>query len=362
MRAHWGYVADIHDQALPWAEKALELGDRLGLPPSTTALRIRGGIRSFTGDLGGIDELHRSIALAMELGLMREAVLGHNELANVLSATHGAADALREVDRGLALARRCGLHEIELFMEASAQLELLYDLGRWGELLSGSRALLNPDRDDLDVQSRLYCRIVTTDAAVWRGDLILAGETARGLDQEVLLAGEAQLVVSALDVVAHLAVVSGDADRATRCLLELESFPNSRDAWNYIAYLPEIVRLSCTALGEAFAERLTVGIPTSTMERSRVSLEMVEAELSEVRGQLDRAAELYASAENGWRTFSVPERAQALLGRGRCLLELGDPGAEAVLRESRDVFASLEAKRFLPEVDALLERAVRLSS
>jgi hypothetical protein len=58
----------------------------------------------------------------------------------------------------------------------------------------------------------------------------------------------------------------------------------------------------------------------------------------------------------------VPERAQALLGRGRCLLELGDPEAETVLRGSREVFASLQANRFIPEVDALLERAVRRSS
>jgi hypothetical protein len=125
---------------------------------------------------------------------------------------------------------------------------------------------------------------------------------------------------------------------------------------------PEIVRLSCTALDGEFAERLTAGIPPSTTERSRVSLGMVQAELAEARGKQQRAAELYGSAEEGWRIFSVPERAQALLGRGRCLLELGDPKAEAVLRESREVFASLQAKRFLPEVDALLERALRLSS
>jgi hypothetical protein len=50
-RAGWGFVADIHDEAILWAEKALDLGEQLGLTPSTTALRIRGGIRSF--GLGG---------------------------------------------------------------------------------------------------------------------------------------------------------------------------------------------------------------------------------------------------------------------------------------------------------------------
>jgi hypothetical protein len=36
--------------------------------------------------------------------------------------------------------------------------------------------------------------------------------------------------------------------------------------------------------------------------------------------------------------------------------------AESTLRESRAVFASLKAQRFIPEVDALLEKAIRLSS
>ncbi len=197
---------------------------------------------------------------------------------------------------------------------------------------------------------------------MWRGDLSLASETARGLDEEVLLAGEAQLIVAALDVVAHLAVASGDEERAARCLRELEAFPNIRDAWNYPVYVPELVRLSCVALDATFAERLTVGIPPSTTELSRVSLGMVQAELAEARGEHERAADLYEEAEVGWRVFSIPERAQALLGRGRCLLELGDPETESVLGESREAFASLEAKRFLSEVDSLLERAIRLSS
>ncbi len=41
-RAGWGYVADIHDEGFLWAEKALDLGERLGSAPSAMALRIRG--------------------------------------------------------------------------------------------------------------------------------------------------------------------------------------------------------------------------------------------------------------------------------------------------------------------------------
>jgi len=122
------------------------------------------------------------------------------------------------------------------------------------------------------------------------------------------------------------------------------------------------VRIACSVLDADFAERFTVGIPPSAMERADISLAMAEAELAEARGRFEEAAELFTSAAEGFRIFSVPERAQALLGRGRCLLELGDPDAEAALLEAREVFASLEARRFLPEVDSLLERVLRLSS
>ena len=89
---------------------------------------------------------------------------------------------------------------------------------------------------------------------------------------------------------------------------------------------------------------------------------MVLAELAEARGELEDALDLYRSAEQGWSVFSVPARAQALLGQGRCLLELGKPEAASILKDARGVFASLGAQRFIPESDALLERAMRLSS
>ena len=89
---------------------------------------------------------------------------------------------------------------------------------------------------------------------------------------------------------------------------------------------------------------------------------MVNAELAEARGDLGRAVELYGSVAEGWRKFSVPERAQSLLGQGRCLVELGDRRSVEPLREARDIFASLRADRYVAEVDALVELALPLSS
>ena len=76
---------------------------------------------------------------------MREAAIGHNRLTNVLAVARSTEDALHELNEGLALARRCGLREWELFMESSAQLELFYDLGRWDDVLAVSKKLLAPE-------------------------------------------------------------------------------------------------------------------------------------------------------------------------------------------------------------------------
>ena len=71
----------------------------------------------------------------------------------------------------------------------------------------------------------------------------------------------------------------------------------------------------------------------------KCALASTQAQLAEAAG--DRAAaELYMEAAERWREFgNIPERAYALLGQGRCLAALGEPGAEAPLREAKELLA-----------------------
>ena len=72
---------------------------------------------------------------------------------------------------------------------------------------------------------------------------------------------------------------------------------------------------------------------------------------------------LYAEAALCWERFgSIPEHGYALLGRGRCLLALGDGETTPVLREAREIFAHLGAGMLLTETDALLEQALARTS
>lgn len=118
--------------------------------------------------------------------------------------------------------------------------------------------------------------------------------------------------------------------------------------------LPSIVR---TALGigdTALAARLVSGLEprTSYAEHALIA---ANAALMEARGDLQAAAEAHADAATRWERFGVvPEQAFALLGQGRCLLQLSRPAEAAPsLRHAREIFDRLGAAPALAETDAL---------
>jgi hypothetical protein len=78
--------------------------------------------------------------------------------------------------------------------------------------------------------------------------------------------------------------------------------------------------------------------------------------LAEACGDAARAAELYADAAERWTQFGhALEGGLALLGRGRCLVQLGRTDeATAPLREAEAEFQRLGAVPLVGETAALL--------
>src|SRR5437867_2544279 len=56
------------------------------------------------------------------------------------------------------------------------------------------------------------------------------------------------------------------------------------------------------------------------------------------------------------RSSEVPEHVHALLGHGRCLLTLGQPGADDLLIQAPELFKSMGYKPALGEAETLLEQ------
>ena len=93
------------------------------------------------------------------------------------------------------------------------------------------------------------------------------------------------------------------------------------------------------------------------------ALVAANAALAEARGETEQAAAAYAEAASRWERFGVlPERGYALLGQGRCLLELSRPIEYAdVLRQAREVFGGCGMAPALAGTDDLLARATALT-
>jgi hypothetical protein len=127
-------------------------------------------------------------------------------------------------------------------------------------------------------------------------------------------------------------------------------------------FLPEAVR-ACAAAGnlDLGARLIEADAP---FPRYRLDLVTARAILAEARDELDEGSELYREAAEGWKEYGhVPERAQALLGLGRCLIGLGSgPEVSVPLQEARAWFSQLGARPLLEETDAWLARATALSS
>jgi len=159
------------------------------------------------------------------------------------------------------------------------------------------------------------------------------------------------------------ALALGEAAQAVALLTELEGSLKARAYPYCVRSVPEVLRTALAAGDPDLAVRLVRGVePRYPIDEHAVLT--AEALLAEHRGGHAVAEGLFAEASERWEGFEMPwERAQALLGRGRCLLAFGvQADASGVLHQARDIFVALGAGPASPKTDELLERATALTS
>ena len=169
--------------------------------------------------------------------------------------------------------------------------------------------------------------------------------------------GGTEEVLGAFTAAAGGLLAAGEPDRALELLAEAAAWPHAAEASLYPACLPEMARTATDADDPTLAQRLVAPLEP-TFAYHQYALCAAAAVLAEARGRFAEAAARHGEAADRWGSFGVvPERAHALLGRGRCLVALGHPGAGEPLRQARQVFAGLRAQPLAAEADALLGRA-----
>ena len=350
-----------HREALEASARALELARELDLPLPARALGFHGGALINVGDTDtGLAELEEARRLLVAAGLGRDAAVAyHNYGVNqwVLEGVSAVFDTLHEVQR---FASERGLREIQ-HTSGATTLERLVDAGRLREALERA-AELEPAAAAGVMSPGGCCEYhsAISRALYELGDGVAAREAAGAARDQARARRDPAIGLAVAGApAAAVALSSGDRGEARAILREIVEWEDAVKSEEYAGRLPAFVRCALAAGDVELASRMPVGVDEMGLPLFDHAFVAAQALLAEARGESAEAAGLFGDAADRWDGFGARlEQAYALQGRGRCLVALGDPAAEGVLREARALFAEMGARPRVEECDALLQAAL----
>jgi class 3 adenylate cyclase/tetratricopeptide (TPR) repeat protein len=354
-------LQERQEAAIGYAEQAIALAARLGLPAPARAQGYRGAARCQLGDRGGLDDFREAIVLATEAGQGREVALLHNNYSLALLPLEGPRASLDVLQAGIAFAQVRGLTE-STDMLTTGVLSALVETGEYEQALTLAADLAT----DLEASGYLWgLGVVRAEQArilTLRGQANRVADTLDWLETTMRGTGQPDLVVSGLGAAALARAALAQPDHATALLSEIATAPGSRDNVIYLTLLPALVRTALTIDNPQLAHQLTTGVQPRTSYAEH-ALATTAAALAEANGNHQTAAAGYEDAAARWHAFGViTEQAFALLGHGRCLHVLGDPAATRPLRQARDLFSQFGAAPHIADCDTLLAQAAQHAS
>jgi class 3 adenylate cyclase/tetratricopeptide (TPR) repeat protein len=333
-------LAGENDDAIHFGREALAMGDELAIDPIRShALNNMGFAKVAIGDAGGIDDLERSVAIAVEANSI-ESVRAYGNLASVFADLGGLERAEVARAEALRLGKRFGVDDWLRWIR-SDQLWGLYFQGAWDEALEELNALL-PEVADRGFWIETPLRWLRGRIRLARDDVRDAQEDAeRGLDRAAA-AKDPQALWPALAFGAR-AFAGTDRDRARRLATELLSDWEEHDLGigGEMAWLSDIAA-ALVALGQ---DTELVAL----VDRSRVKTPWRKAAAAYVSGDFQAAAAEYSSIG------ALPEEADARLRAAEKLFGEGRRGeADAELNRSLAFWRSVGARAYVGQGEALL--------
>ena len=333
-------LAGENDDAIRFGREALAMGDELGIDPIRShALNNMGFAKVAIGDAGGIDDLERSVAVAVEANSI-ESVRAYGNLASVfadlgelLRAEAARAEALR-------LGKRFGVEDWVRWIR-SDQVWGLYFQGEWDEALEQLNAIL-PEAADRGFWIETPLRWLRGRIRLARDEVRGAQEDAeRGLDRAEA-AKDPQVLWPALAFGAR-AVAGTDRDHAGRLASELLSDWEDHDLGigGEMAWLSDIA-VALVALGQ---DTELVAL----VDGSRIKTPWRKAAAAYVSGDFQAAAAEYSAIG------ALPEEADARLRAAERLFGEGRRAeADAELNRSLAFWRSVGATAYVGQGEALL--------
>ena len=340
------------EEAIAWANRAIDLASDIRFDDVSRALGMRGLARVDLGDPGGLDDLRSAVDLALELNLPVEdtaIVMGNH--AEMVTLTDGIARGREEMEASREYARSRGHFHHVMYMRMNL-LACLFHEGRWDELLLEADEVIEWDRERGGTQLELWALSNYALVQVHRGQSAVATDHVAAALPRAREVGDPQTVLPLLQAGALAAYARADLELADGLLAEYEGVPGASE---FLIENDVRVWLAMLALGVdglARAENLLSGRePWTTVGKH--ALAHGHALAAEASGRADEAARLFAHAAEGWGTWgSVPLRAYALVGLGNCA------GDAAALAEAMGILARLDATPISPAAASASQQQV----
>jgi class 3 adenylate cyclase/tetratricopeptide (TPR) repeat protein len=347
------YVSGDAAAAIPWADKALELADELGLDDEAVlALQYRGASRSQTGDGGGLEDLREALRRGLELGLGQEVATTYNNLAYELWFWEGPAAAQAMWDEMTEFCRGRGFATLGMWAQAG-MLESLFDLGQWERVDALTAEILEWERTHGPSRVGIPALEYRAWVRVRRGRWDEAAELVERALPRARDIGYPEFAAPVAVIAAEVALAAWEPDRVRAALDEFVRVTD--EAADYrVALLPVVARILWAVDDVSEAAALVRSAPEPRAKRLRLSLEAARAVVAEARGELEEAARIYAACAPSWREYGFGlEEAWLRLGLGRCLLGLGrDDEARPELDRALELAGELGAEPILRAVEA----------
>ena len=339
------------------SDAAIALANEFGLEEQAAkVLQYRGIARTELGDLGGLDDLRESIDRLRGAPALTTAI-GYLNLADVTWPALGAERGFELHQQTQAFCESRGVAG-SYWWSKSESTWMLFDLGRWDELLAivETVRISGPEAGGLQaIELALPYRALVL---ARKGELTTAREVAESVLPSARASRDLQLAVPALAVAALIAFASRDVDGALALMRELlDASRDGSDRYRSL-FLAELTRM-CVLAGEPGLARELGREPKIEVGRAGAARTAAAAMLAEADGREGDALSLYEDAVRRWRELEgLPGAAEALLGSARCLVALDRSGVDVPLAEAWKLFSSMGDRVGLAETEALRGRVV----
>jgi class 3 adenylate cyclase/tetratricopeptide (TPR) repeat protein len=326
------------EDAIRLGRAALEMATELELDDLRAhALNNIGSARTMSGDLGGLDDLEKSIAISLRNN-SPESVRAYSNLGSHLAGVGELERSFAMHAEARGLAKRFGLGDLARKIEAERAWEL-YVRGRWDEGSALADELIAGfEKEPYFMEG--VCRGVRGCMRLAFGDLEGAQADARRAIELARIGKDPQIVLPALALGARV-YCSTEPGRANDLIGELLAEWRSTE-WGMAAeWLADLaVALATLDWTDELLE---------DAERVKVRTPWLEAALACSTGDFQRAAEIYAGiGDKPAEAYARLRAAEKLVAEGR------RAEADAELERALEFWRSVGATAYIREGEALL--------